>query len=173
MTDQEVPNFGQMHIIVGKIASGKSTLAKQLAVSESAILISEDEWLAKLFKDDLKTLEDYVTCTRKLRSAMAPLLIDVLKSGQSLVLDFAANTKGQRAWMASIIEQAQCEHSMHCLEVGDEICLERLRIRNASSDHAFETSEVQFHQFNAYFDAPSEAEGFSIIRYDTTASSPD
>lgn len=43
-TDKKV----RLHFLCGKIASGKSTLAKQLAKQPRTILLSEDEWLSTL-----------------------------------------------------------------------------------------------------------------------------
>ena len=47
-----------LHMSCGKIASGKSTLARDLAVAESAILIAEDDWLKALFADQMATIPD-------------------------------------------------------------------------------------------------------------------
>ena len=166
MAELSFTGTGHLHFISGKMAAGKSTQAARLAETEKAIVISEDEWLATLFKEELKSLEDYIRCTKKLRKAMAPHLVALLQSGQTIVLDFAANTKGQRAWVGSIIKEAQCGHSLHFLDVSDETCLERLKARNAAGEHAFQTTEAQFRQFTALFEPPTEEEGFRIIRHD-------
>lgn len=34
-----------LHMLCGKIASGKSTLARRLADADSTVLLVEDEWL--------------------------------------------------------------------------------------------------------------------------------
>ncbi|WP_236528118.1 AAA family ATPase, partial [Pseudomonas syringae] len=39
----------KLHLLCGKIASGKSTLAKSIATKHSAILLSEDQWLSRLY----------------------------------------------------------------------------------------------------------------------------
>jgi predicted kinase len=38
-----------LHIMCGKMAAGKSTLARQLAEAHGAILICEDLWLQQLY----------------------------------------------------------------------------------------------------------------------------
>ena len=45
-----------LHLICGKIASGKSTLTAQLGASAGTIVISEDDWLAALYADELSSL---------------------------------------------------------------------------------------------------------------------
>ncbi|MEO0773267.1 MAG: ATP-binding protein [Pseudomonadota bacterium] len=157
-----------LHIFCGKIASGKSTLAAEIAKRSGHVLLSEDEWLHALYADELKTLDDYVRCSRKLRAAMGPHIVHLLNAGLSVVLDFAANTPQQRAWMKGIAKEAGVDHCLHLMTTPDETCLARLRARNASGDHPFAVSEVQFHAFSQHVSLPSEDEGFSIITHDPT-----
>lgn len=63
----------KLHLMAGKIASGKSTLAKSLASDRSAILLSEDYWLPQLYSDQVKTVLDYVRLSRQIRNWSARL----------------------------------------------------------------------------------------------------
>ncbi len=67
-----------LHLMSGKIASGKSTLAKSLASERSAILLSEDYWLSELYPDQIKSVIDYVRLSRQIRKLVGTLVIDVL-----------------------------------------------------------------------------------------------
>ncbi|MEH2567347.1 AAA family ATPase [Bradyrhizobium sp. AZCC 2289] len=79
-----------LYLLCGKIAAGKSTLALRLAARPATLLISEDHWTSTLFADDLKTIEDYGRYSARLRAAMAPHVVDILRQGLSVVLDFPA-----------------------------------------------------------------------------------
>ncbi len=46
----------------GKMGAGKSTLAKRMATEMNALLLSEDEWLAALYLDEIHGLDDYIRC---------------------------------------------------------------------------------------------------------------
>jgi hypothetical protein len=48
----------------------------------------------------------------------------------------------------------------------DETCRKRLHARNAAGSHEYVVSDAEFAQFNTYFVAPSEAEGFRIVVHD-------
>jgi len=61
-----------LHLLCGKIAAGKSTLAH-------------------LFAGEMHDVADYVRCAGKLRNAMTPHLILLLQCGVSVVLDRPAN----------------------------------------------------------------------------------
>ncbi|WP_420332648.1 AAA family ATPase [Roseibium sp.] len=151
-----------LHLICGKIAAGKSTLARSLANAPGTILIREDAWLSELYGDQMQTLADYVSFSAKLRSALEPHIVDLLRSGLSVVLDFPANTAELRRWMRRLFETAGCTHELHLLDVSDEICKERLRKRNASGEHEFQVSDEQFDRVSRHFQRPTEAEGFQI-----------
>jgi predicted kinase len=152
-----------LYFLCGKIGAGKSTLARQLAARPATILISEDHWTSTLFADQLKTIEDYGRLSARLRAAMAPHIVDILRQGLSVVLDFPANTVRQRAWMRSLIEQTGMPHELHHLDVPDAICKQRLRQRNASGEHQFQVSDEEFEQFTAHFVPPAADEGFDVI----------
>ena len=152
-----------LHMICGKIASGKSTLTAKLGGEAGTVVISEDDWLNALFAEDMASLKDYVRCTRKLHDIMAPHVVSLLKAGVSVVLDFQANTLEARSWMRGIFEEAGASHILHVLDVPDEVCLERLRARNAEGIHPFAVTEEQFHQISRHFVFPTQAEQFNVI----------
>ncbi|MCV6595373.1 MAG: ATP-binding protein [Silicimonas sp.] len=155
-----------LHLICGKIASGKSTLARQLAEGETTILIAEDDWLSALFADQMNSPADYVRCAGKLRSILGPHVIDLLKSGVSVVLGFPANTVETRQWMRGLIEASGAAHQMHLITTPDETCLARLRARNARGDHPFAVTEAQFHIFSKHHAPPTAEESFTLVIHD-------
>lgn len=86
---------------------GKSTLAKNLATSHSALLLSEDHWLVTLYPGEIHSVADYLRCAQRLRGVLGPLVIDTLKVGVAVVLDFPANTVADRQWLRALADQAQ------------------------------------------------------------------
>ena len=152
-----------LYLLCGKIAAGKSTLARRLAVRPETLLISEDHWTSHLFADDLKTIDDYSRYSAQLRAAMGPHVVDILRQGLSIVLDFPANTVRVRSWMRSLIDQSGAAHELHLLDVPDTICKQRLRERNAGGEHPFQVSEAEYDLFTSYFVPPAPGEGLSVI----------
>ena len=152
-------------MICGKVAAGKSTLAARLAESPATILISEDHWTSRLFKDELKTIADYARYSRRLRDAMGPHIVALLKAGLSVVLDFPANTPANRQWMRSLFEAAGSGHRLHFLDVADDLCRRRLHRRNAAGQHEFAVSDAEFDEIASYFVAPTTDEGFETTVY--------
>lgn len=152
-----------LHMLCGKIAAGKSTLSSGLAGQDRTVLIAEDDWLNALFAEEMATAADYVRCAAKLRQAMGPHVAALLNAGVSVVLDFPANTVENRAWMRDILQATSAAHQLHVLDVPDEVCLARLRARNAQGDHPFAATEAQFRQFSKHYVPPSPEEGFNVV----------
>ena len=156
-------NLPMLHLVCGKIASGKSTLTAKLGGEPGTIVVSEDQWLSQLYPGEQNSLEDYVRNAARLRAAMEPHLLDLLGCGVSVVLDFPANTLANRAWMKALVHRAGCAHQLHHLDVPDELCKARLRQRNASGQHEFTVSEKDFDLISSYFVAPLPDEGFDVV----------
>lgn len=154
-----------LHLLCGKIASGKSTLARQLAETPGSVLICEDQWLAGLYPDQIHSIADYLQHAQRLSSVLAPLVIAMLRAGTSVVLDFPANTVAQRAWLRALADQAGTRHQLHALNVDEELCKARLRERNRRGDHPFTTSDEQFERISRYFVPPLADEGLNIIQH--------
>lgn len=164
MTNMSEP-LPTLHILCGKIASGKSTLAAALSKTPGTVVLSEDSWLSWLFKEEMHSVQDYVHYAAKLKLAIKPHVIALLDAGVSVVLDFPANTLASRQWMMAIIEASGAPHLLHYLEVSDEVCKARLRQRNAAGQHDFAATDQQFELITRYFVAPTADEGFQIRRY--------
>lgn len=152
-----------IYFICGKIASGKSTLAKKLAQNPGTVLFSEDQWLSNIYPNEINTLEDYAKYSLRLRAAIAPLIVGLLEAGVSVVMDFPANTISQRAWLKSLVEHSGAEHELHYLEASDEVCKARLKMRNESGEHQYQTTLEQFDLFTSHFVPPTKDEGFNLI----------
>jgi hypothetical protein len=68
-----------LYLLCGKIAAGKSTLARRIAERPSTLLITMDHWMSILFPIENRTIEDFTRLSARLRAAMGPHLVDVIK----------------------------------------------------------------------------------------------
>ena len=148
------------------MASGKSTLARQISDKHSSILISEDVMLAELYPNEIINLSTYVQFSERLKSCMKPILIDLLRSGASVVLDFPANTVKQREWLKDIYVQADSQCEFHYLDTSHATCKAQLeeRVVKEPERHATDTAEM-YDAITKYFETPLSTEGFEIISH--------
>ncbi|CAB3768128.1 cell division protein ZipA [Burkholderia sp. MSh2] len=159
-----------LHMVCGKIASGKSTLVARLASAGPSVPISEDVWLAHLYPDEILSIEDYVRCAARVRHVLADHVRALLRAGVSVVLDVPFNTVAARAWGLDVARAAGCDHRLHYLDVDDAVCKARLHRRNARGDHPFQATDAEFERITRYFVAPDAAEGLNIVAYDEAGS---
>lgn len=154
-----------LHMVCGKIAAGKSTLCRQLALAPKTLLISEDEWMARLFRSEMRTISNYVEYSGRLRAAMRDHIVDILRGGLSVALDFPGNTLIYRLWMRGLFEAAGANHRLHFLDVPNETCKARLHQRNAAGTHPFAATQEDFDRMLGWFRPPSNDEGFDVTVY--------
>jgi len=164
MSDQTTLVF-----LCGKMAAGKSTLARRLAEQRQSVLLVQDVFLECLFPGDVKDIASYVLYSSRIGKVVQPLVCDLLARGLSVVLDFPANTKNQRAWFRGILSAVPVHHELHFIDATDDLCKSQLRTR--SKDLPAEspwTSEAAFDAVTAYFQPPGEEEGFNVILHKRT-----
>lgn len=132
-----------------------------------ALVICEDEWLSRL-APPIENLEQYLRASAQIRSVIAPLAVELLRLGTSVVFDFAGNTPRDRAWVRGIFEAAPAAHTLHYLRVDDRTCAERVRQRNASRPEGLffgQVTDAQVTEVNLYFVPPSADEVFDVVAY--------
>lgn len=152
-----------LHLFCGKIAAGKSTLARRLASAPGGLLLSEDDWLSRLYPDEIRSVADYARCSDRLRSALGDHLQALLGAGHSVVLDFPANTVPVRRWMRGLFEGAGADHTLHFLDAPDALCKARLRERNRIGGHAFAPGKADYDRITRHFVPPAPDEGFNLV----------
>lgn len=158
-----MPASPTLHILCGKAGAGKSTLAQALAREHAAILLCEDVMIARLYGEQMNTFDDYIRCSRKLKTVVGPLTTDLLRAGCSVVLDFPANTKAGRRWFRSLFEAAGAAHVLHFVASPDAVCLERIARRNVERpEGSYFLSEADFAHVSSFFEAPESEEGFEL-----------
>ena len=153
-----------LHFLCGKMAAGKSTLAKRLSRERKAVVLVEDQLLATLFPSEKRDIADYVKCSHRIKEAVEGLVCNILSYGVSVVLDFPGNTLNQRKWFHRLIEKSNSAHELHFLDASDELCKRQLRERSRDlPDGAPFTTDRDFEAVTAYFQAPSDSEGFNLV----------
>jgi predicted kinase len=155
--------------LCGKMAAGKSTLARQLAQRENAILLVQDEWLDRLYPGEIIDIPGFVNRSSRLKDALEPHVRALLAQGLSVVLDFPGNTRVQRAWFRRLFEAADAAHELHFVDASDAVCKRQLRERSqALPPDAPWTTAAAFDAITAYFQPPANEEGFNVVRHERT-----
>jgi predicted kinase len=150
----------------GKMAAGKSTLARELAGRENAVLLAQDDFLARLFPGEIVDVPGFMQYSSRLQAALGPHICALLSRGLTVVLDFPGNTRDQRSWFRQLFESADVDHELHFIDAPDDLCKRQLRERSkAYPAGSAWTTDAEFDAITALFEAPSLEEGFNVIRH--------
>ena len=161
-----MPTKGTLLFMCGKMASGKSTLARTLAEREHAMLFVQDDWVDALYPGAVVNVATYLEYSGRINRLLAPYVVDLLQRGVSVVMDFPGNTRSQRAWFRDIIDRAGVEHELHFVDTPDETSKAQLRERSRHLPPGTPwTSEADFDLIASHFTPPAEDEGFTVIRH--------
>ena len=159
----------KLMFLCGKMAAGKSTLARELAEREKAILLEQDELLDSLYPGEITDIPGFVKSSSRLRNALEPHVCALLAKGIPVVLDFPGNTKAQRAWFRGMFERANVGHELHFVDASDALCKSQLKERSKNLPPGTPwTTDAEFDAITVYFQAPSEDEGFTVVRHERT-----
>lgn len=150
---------GNLIFFCGKMAAGKSTLAISIAAERNAVFISEDEWLARLYPEQIESFDDYIKYAGLLRPVIKAHVQNILKTGTSVVMDFPANTKRQREWFNSLSTEVNAKAELIYLKVDNVLCLKQLKQRSIEQPArtVFDT-EAMFYHVTQYFEEPEAGE---------------
>jgi predicted kinase len=152
--------------LCGKMAAGKSTLSRQLAAQSDAVLFVQDELLVALFPGEIVDIPAFIERYARIKAALAPHIRTLLMKGVPVVLDFAGNTRTQRAWFREVVEGTGARLELHYVEASDALCKRQLKARSAHLPAGSPwTSDAEFDAITAYFEAPADDEGFTVVRH--------
>ena len=162
-------NPTKLIFLCGKMAAGKSTLARHLAERENAVLIEQDQFLDGLYPDEIIDIPGYAKYASRLNRTLEPHICALLAKGISVVLDFPANTKAQRAWFRGIFERGKVAHELYFVDAPDALCKSQLKHRSRDLPPGAKwTTDAEFEAVTVYFQPPSQDEGFNVIRHERT-----
>src|SRR5437588_4999900 len=114
----------------GLPCAGKTTLAKQIEHERSALRLTPDEWITRLFGAGL-SLEALDAARDPIETLLWDLAARVLVLGVDVVLDFGFWSRAERDDFRSRAAQLGARSELHFLDVPEEELLARLAVRNA------------------------------------------
>ncbi|OCH74633.1 1-deoxy-D-xylulose-5-phosphate synthase [Vibrio genomosp. F10] len=158
-------NQGKLFFFCGKMGAGKSSKSKVVAAENSAVLISEDDWLSAHYPSQIQTFDDYIKYSNLIKPFIKSHVQNLLNVGVNVVMDFPANTVKQRAWFVSLCLEVNSEHELWYLDLTDEQCLSQIAKRRVEQpERAMFDTEAVFHHVTQYFEAPTASENLSLVR---------
>jgi predicted kinase len=147
-----------LHLLCGLPCAGKTTLARQLEQEHSALRLTPDEWIVRLFGADLS--EEALDAARDpVEAALWDVAARVLVLGVNVVLDFGVWSRGEREEFRERAAHLGARSELHFLDVPEEVLLSRLAARNAQRPPGtFWIDEARLRLWYRWFEPPGREE---------------
>ena len=156
--DHAKPAQARLVLICGLPASGKSTLARQLAVTIPAVRLDKDEWVTQLAGD---VWDD--TFRVRVERQLWALTLDLLTQGQSVILEWGHWARGERDEKRLGARTLGVGVELHFLDAPLDELIERADRRTALGEWtAAPITRAHFEEWSTIFQPPDEEE-FSLF----------
>jgi predicted kinase len=126
-------------LICGKICSGKTTYAKNIAKSINAVILSVDELMLSLFGQYLGEKHDEMV--EKTQNYLYKKSVELLSNGLNVILDWGFWTKEERLKAIKYYTNIEIKIEWHYIEIDDIIWKNYLKKRN----NAIVNNEQEFY----------------------------
>lgn len=148
--------MGEIHLICGKICSGKTYYARELSRLENAVILSCDALMLSLYPPLLGENHDEVA--QRVREYLHARALDILRTGTSVILDWGFWTCADREKTEAFYTEKGVIVRWHYMKTSDETLLERIRQRNAQvlagEDKSYYVDEGLFEKMQNRFEEP-------------------
>ncbi len=119
-----------VHLICGKICSGKSTFARSLAKEKNAVILSCDEVMT-LFPQP-EGDEAYAAVSDRVKAFLLQKAVEILGCGTNVILDWGFWQKADRAETNAFFARLGIPAEWYYLDADEKQWRERIARRNAA-----------------------------------------
>ena len=144
-----------LHLTCGLPGAGKTTLAREIERDHRALRLTTDEWLLRLFGDDITPAENELYRERLEHHLFLDLAVRALELGVDVVLDFGVWARSEREDFRGRASAVGARSELHFLDVPIDELLKRLVVRNKErTAGTFRISEEQLRLWATWFERP-------------------
>jgi len=150
-----------VYLIVGLPGAGKTTRAKELEISESALRLTPDDWQIAIFSGDDPTRwrsKERAGQRDRLEGKLVAVGMRAARLGINVVLDFGLWGKDERSALRWIAQSLDVRAEVVYLPITYEEQRRRIDSRYDAAPGQFEMSDAELRQWQVQFQAPDRAE---------------
>ena len=157
---QDARKPGDVFLLCGKIASGKSHYAKTLLKDGRTVLLSQDDFVEQLGLDYFDDFHS--SLIPKLQYCLYELATEISRCGANVVLDFGFWSKRERQYVSEVFRN-MCITPYWCyMDISDSVWVQNIADRNreviAEGHPEFQIDAAKMQEINAEFEVPTRDE---------------
>lgn len=165
----------KIHIVFGRQGAGKSTYSKKIAKEINGVHFSIDEWMWKLYGEDLPKSMNLKWITERVERCekqIWEMTKQISKCGVGVVLDLGFTKFEKRELFSSLAQEQNIPIQIHYIKAPHELRKKRVLNRNKEKGetYSFEVTPGMFDFMEGEFQAPREKELVEAIIIDTSSS---
>ena len=150
-----------IYLIVGLPGAGKTTRAKELEVSESALRLTPDDWQMAIFRGDNPTRwrsKERADQRDRIEGKLVEVGMRVAKLGTNVVFDFGLWGKDERSALRWIADTLGVRAEIVYLPIDYEEQRRRIISRYETEPGQFQMSDTELKLWQVQFQAPNDEE---------------
>ena len=154
---------GAIHVLLGPVGAGKSTLALKLAREHRAVRLTLDEWMVRLFsadRPDSGVVEWYRERARRAVAQIWAVTTALVECDVNVVLEIGLIVRSERERFYALVREAGVKLTLHVVDAPRDVRRERVRERNHSRGATFSqlVPDAIFELASDLWEPPDEAE---------------
>jgi len=155
--------MSKIHIVFGPQGAGKSTYSKKLSEEVSGIHMSIDNWMWKLYGDDLPSpmnLKWIMERVERCEKQIWELTKDISARNCDVILDLGFTKREKRKLFQDLVKEQNQESQLHYVTAPHSIRRERVLKRNVEKGDtfSFEVTPGMFDFMEGEFNSATESE---------------
>ncbi len=154
--------MAEIHLMVGFMGFGKTTLARKLEKELPAVRLTHDEFMRKLFSRNLPEA-DFRLAWQKVDDLIWELAAQIVRSGTNVILDYgfwSRDSRRQAFEKASRLTEKIIFHQVCC---DARVAKQRVLHRSKTDPDELFIDEHCFDNYWAQYEPLDEAEGYLVV----------
>ncbi|MEH6454188.1 MAG: ATP-binding protein [Psychromonas sp.] len=162
---QEKNRRGKVILLVGKVASGKTTYARKMQEEKGVVFLSLDQLQLSIFGENPSREQldsSYSGCCEYQQC----LAVKLVNNGLDVYLDWGFWQQSARQDIRAFFEKYDIVVEQYYFEIPEQVRQQRNRKRNNGNDsHSFKIEEKDVAFFDGFFEAPELNENDKVFTF--------